>query len=444
MTVRILIVDDEEVMRVLLVKQLSAWGYEVDAASGAPEALARFDAQPYDVVLTDLKMPSMDGVELTRELRRRDPDVVVLLMSAHGTIEDAVAAVKEGAADFITKPLSMDGLQVKLQKSLRARDLERENTQLHAAVDARAHFGELIGSSIPMRRVYSLIERAAPTEVTVLIDGQTGTGKELVARAVHLNSPRRGGPFMPVNCAALTETLLESELFGHERGSFTGAHERKIGVIERARGGTLFLDEIASSSPGCQSRLLRAIQEREILRVGSTQPVRVDFRLVCATNANLKAEVRAGRFREDLFYRISPLIIELPPLRERLDDMPGLVQHLMERLAVRSGRAAPPGTERAILKLSRHAWPGNVRELENVLERAMVVDTDGRIDDGDIPTFSPATGASKPDERAQLVRWLSEADGNMLAAARLSGVGRGILYRKLKKFNLNPADFRKR
>jgi DNA-binding NtrC family response regulator len=433
---RILVVDDEEVMRVLLEKRLASWGYEVAVAGDGHEAL---EAPAADLVLADLRMPGIDGVELTRRLRRRDAQLPIVLMSAHATIEDAVAALKEGADDFVTKPLSMEALQQKLQQILRARRLERENTELRHIVEGRTGLGELVGSSVPMRRVYALIERAAPTEVTVLIHGETGTGKELVARAVHLNSPRRGGPFLAVNCGALPESLLESELFGHEKGAFTGAVERKHGLLEQARGGTLFLDEISSSTPALQGRLLRAIQEREILRVGGSQPIRVDFRLVAATNADLVAEMRAGRFREDLYYRISTLLIDLPPLRGRLEDLPGLVAHLAGRLAARLGRSAPPVTERAILKLGAYGWPGNVRELENVLERALVVDTDGRLDEGDVELGS---GPPADPERQRWIDLLRKSRGNISEAARLGGIRRNRLYEKLHLLGINPDDFR--
>jgi DNA-binding NtrC family response regulator len=432
-------------MCLLLQRTLGAWGYEVTVAPDGPRALEAFEPERFELVLADLKMPQMDGVELTRRLRGRDPEVPIILMSAHGTIEDAVAAIKEGAADFVVKPLSMEALRLKLERTLRTRRMERENTALRAWVEGRDHFGELVGSSVPMRRVYALIERAAPTEVSVLIQGETGTGKELVARAIHLSSPRRGGPFLAVNCAALTESLLEGELFGHERGAFTGAAERRIGLIEQARGGTLFLDEIGAGSPALQARLLRAIQEREILRVGGTEPIRVDFRLVTASNVALSAEVKAGRFREDLFYRVAPLTIELPPLRERLEDLPGLAEHLIRRLCERFKRAPVPISPQALVRLATHAWPGNVRELENVLERALVVDTDGRIDEADLAIPAVAEGPAPIDaERPRLIGLLEAAGGNVAEAARRAGMRRALLYERLKRHGLDPTQFRRR
>lgn len=440
---RILVVDDEEIMRLLLQKTLTGMKFEVTTACDGPEALEGFEPRRFDLVLTDLKMPHMDGVALTRKIRALDAEVPILLMSAHGTIEDAVAAIKEGADDFIPKPLSMEALNVKIRKILQTRLVVRERTELRHVVEG---LGELVGGSAPMRKIYALIERSAPTDVTVLIQGETGTGKELVSRAIHVNSPRKSEPFIAINCAALTESLLESELFGHERGAFTGAHERKMGVIERARGGTLFLDEISSSSLGCQARLLRAIQEHEIIRVGSSKPIIVDFRLVAATNADLKEAVKTGQFREDLYYRITPLVIDLPPLRERMDDLPGLVDHLVLRLSKRLNRPALPVTEGALRKLGAYSWPGNVRELENALERALVIDTDGTLEEGD---FALGEGiALRPKgidrQRESLANLLTETGGNVSEAARKAGIRRNRFYEKLKKFGLDPASFRPR
>ena len=460
---RILIVDDEPVMGSSLAKHLAAWGHEPVLAATAAEARAAFRPGAFAAVLLDLRLPDGDGVSLLRVLREEDPDVPVLMMSAYGTVEAAVEAVKAGAVDFVTKPIQTAHLRHVLDRALESAAVRREVQELRRFADQRASFGDLIGASPAMREVYRLIEKVASTDASVLIQGESGTGKELVARAIHVASGRRQGRFIAVNCAAVPEGLIESEIFGHEKGAFTGAVGRKIGLLEQAGRGTFLLDEVSEASLAFQAKLLRVLQERTVVRVGGSEPVAVDARILAATHRDLAAEVRAGRFREDLFYRIHAVPLPLPPLRDRTEDIPLLAEHFLAATAAREGKKAPELSTEAVVALLRHPWPGNVRELQHVLERARVLDADGRIGLEDLPEpFQAALAAAAsrtsppPDagaipplrvaregfEKEYLVDLLRAHGGNVTEAARQARLGRASLHEKLKRHGIDPDNYR--
>ncbi len=459
-------VDDEQVMRSLLEKALPRWGYDVTLVGDAEEAVERFAPRQFDAVLTDLRLPGRSGLELLDHIKGIDPTTPVVLMTAFGSIATAVDAVRRGAADFVTKPLELSFLELALRRTLEQKRTAEELERLRPHADEREHLGGLVGRSLPMKQVYSLIDKVGPTQLTVLILGESGTGKELCARAIHESSPRAAERFQAVNCAAFSETLLESELFGHEKGAFTGADRRKQGHFEVATGGTLFLDEIAEAPAAVQAKLLRALQEREIVRVGGTDPIKVDVRIVAATNRDLEAEVKAGRFRQDLFYRLSSFPIRLAPLRERQDDIPVLVDHFVRR----DGHDDRAPSIEAMVALTRYPWPGNVRQLENAMARAAVLAGDGPIElehlppevvaaaDGPAPaTPEGAPGAGAVDgqlldlplkearerfERLYLENLLRRCQGNVSEAARRAGLGRASLHDKINKLGLEPDAFR--
>ncbi|MHB8418092.1 MAG: sigma-54-dependent transcriptional regulator [Myxococcales bacterium] len=370
---RILVVDDEPNARAGLRTLLAEEGYEVAEAGDGEEGLARLSTFGPAAVLTDIRMPKLDGLGLLRQARAQGSDAVFVVMTAFGTIESAVAAMKEGAESYLLKPLDFAAVSIVLQKALEKRRLQLEAKNLRERVHERYRFHQIVGDSAELQSVFEVVKQAAPTRATVLILGESGTGKELIAQAIHEESPRAGKPFVKVNCAALTETLLESELFGHEKGSFTGAIARKEGRFELADGGTIFLDEIGEISPALQVKLLRVLQQRELERVGGTETLKVDVRIVAATNRDLAAAVKAGHFREDLYYRLNVVSVTLPPLRHRKGDIPALVSHFLDKYCRAYGKeidGLAPGTLNALLA---HSWPGNVRELENVVERAVVL-----------------------------------------------------------------------
>src|ERR1044071_5044931 len=370
---RILIVDDELVVRDSLGKWFTSEGYTARPVGGAREALETIQQSEFDIALIDIKMPGMDGMELQSRLREADPDLTVIVMTGYASVETAVQALKRGAYDYITKPVDPDELSHLVQNALEHRRARREVVRLRENLQEIFPATELIGKSAAMKRVFEAIEMVAPTDATVLITGESGTGKEVVARAIHSAGSRRFMPMVTIHCGALTETLLESELFGHEKGAFTGAQYRKKGKFEVADGGTVFLDEISDISLKTQTDLLRVLQEREIVRVGGNEAVKVDFRCIAATNKSLEALVKAGSFRPDLYYRLHVFCIELPPLRERRDDIPLLVSHFLNKFCMATSPPIPGIAPEAIDLLMRHDWPGNVRELENAVERALVV-----------------------------------------------------------------------
>lgn len=439
---RILIVDDELVVRDSLDKWFASEGYETGSAASAREALLAVQQQHWDLALVDIKMPGMDGIELQKRLRAADPNLTVIIMTGYASVETAVQALKQGAYDYITKPIDPDELVHLVANAIAHKRDREELLKLKENLEEIYPETQLIGTSPLMKRVLELIQMVAPTDTTVLISGESGTGKELVARAIHAAGPRRYMPMVVIHCGALTETLLESELFGHERGAFTGAQYRKKGKFEVADGGTVFLDEISDISLKTQTDLLRVLQEKEIVRVGSNQPVKVDFRCIAATNKNLEELVRAGTFRPDLFYRLNVFRIDLPPLRERREDIPLLADHFLRKFAAAMNRPVPRLSPKALDVLLAYDWPGNVRELENAIERAMVI---GRGDEIEPDAFPFQTGAGKESktgstladvEREHIARVLEETGWNLSQAARILDIDRTTLYNKIKRYGL--------
>ena len=436
---RILIVDDETKLGLLLSSALKKAGYEADFVDTAEAALNKI-AAGYDVVLTDIRMPGMDGMELLRRIKSEHPEVVVVMMTAHGTVKSAVEAMKAGAYDYLLKPFSTDELLMLARRIEGELQLARE-VEYHRR-EERKRFGELVGQSAAMRRVFDLISRVAPSDATVLILGETGAGKELVARAIHQRSPRAKKPFVAINCAAITETLLESELFGYERGAFTGADRRKPGMFELASGGTLFLDEIAEMPPTLQAKLLRVLQEKVVYHLGGTTPIPVDVRIIAATNKDLKQLVRERKFREDLYFRLAVFPIQLPPLRERRQDIPLLVENYLARRGA-SAKVSPEAME----LLMGYDYPGNVRELENILERALILSGGKDILPEHLPELEeippgedilpvPGETTLAELEKKMLLAALEKAGGNKSKAARLLGITRRMLYTRLKKYGI--------
>ena len=443
----ILIVDDERHTREGLARALRG-DYAVAVAENGQRALEWLETHAADVILTDLRMPHMDGLQLLAHLLGREPKPIVIMLTAYGNVETAVEAMKRGAYDFLAKPVNQDRLELLLIRALAERQLGAENQRLRAELDSKYGFANIIGTSPAMQAVFDTIRHVAPTKATVLIQGESGTGKELVARALHQGSPRREGPFVPVHCAALAPTLLESELFGHEKGAFTGAVERRRGRFELADGGTLFLDEIGEIEPALQVKILRALEERSFERVGGTQTVTVNVRLVAATNKDLRQLVAAGKFREDLFYRLYVVSLSLPPLRERDGDIVLLTQHYLKTLAAENGKPVPTLSAEAMDALSAYAWPGNVRELRNVIERMVVLNSSGQLTLHDVPaTVTQGSGDSRGDttragrvlrdtERQLIEDALRQHRGNRTQAARHLGISRRTLHRKLNQFGL--------
>ena len=465
----ILIIDDHDSMREGLELLLRRRGHRTRSAESGKRGLELLGEEPAALVITDMKMARMDGIEVLRRVKEGAPDTEVMVITAHGSIEKVVEAMKLGAADFITKPFSSEEFAVKVDRLVSEREerlrLRRENVALRVEntflrEETPARYGEIVGESPAMAGVFRWIDRVARSESTVMIYGESGTGKELVARAIHAGSPRKDGPFIRVNCGALAESLLDSELFGHERGAFTGADRRRRGRFELADGGTLFLDEIATVPHSTQIRLLRVLQERELERVGGEETIPVDVRIIAATNVTPETLRGAGTFREDLFYRLHVVPIVLPPLRERMEDVALLVNHFIEKLAGRTAslaRAASPG---ALRKLSSYAWPGNVRELENAIERALVLCDKELLEEGDIPPLGEGEGRPAAAGKAQggagrarsgrmdlnrameemeeqlLREALASAGGVKAEAARLLGLKPSALYYKLEKYGI--------
>ena len=443
---RILVVDDEKVVRDSLTQWLREDGYDVRSASDAKEALLMLKERPLDLALVDIKMPGMDGLELQHRIRDASPATTVIIMTAFASVDTAVQALKDGAYDYITKPFDPDHLNHLLRNIAERRKLTEENQALRERLSSSAEEQPILGMSAGIAHALELIRTVAPTDTSVLITGESGTGKELVARAIHAGSPRAFMPLVVVNCGALPEGTLESELFGHERGAFTGAHYRHKGKFELADGGTLFLDEIGEVSPHIQVELLRVLEDKKVTRLGDTKPVQADFRLIAATNKDLAREVAAGRFREDLYYRINVFHIGLPPLRERKEDVPLLARHLVERLARSMNLPPPEISKEAMTRLEAYDWPGNVRELANALERAMVVSRggDGRLRPEHLPipnanhaiTNGNNSRSLAEVERAHIERILRETDWNISRTAAILGIDRSTVYNKIKLHRL--------
>jgi DNA-binding NtrC family response regulator len=442
----ILVVDDETIVRASLADWFREEGYRVDAVESGAEALRRVAASRYDIALVDVKMPKMDGLELQARLTAADPDLTVVIMTAYASVETAVRALKAGAYDYIVKPFDPDELTHLIQRAKEHRSLKSENVRLRQSLEARSDPAPVIGRSAAMRRVLDAIEAVAGSDATVLIRGESGTGKELVARAIHTRSPRRFNPLVEVHCGALAEGILESELFGHEKGAFTGAHYHHKGKFEQADGGTIFLDEIGDVSPRVQVELLRVLEEKAVTRVGGKRPIPVDFRVVAATNRDLDEEMRRGQYRADLFWRLNVVAIEVPPLRERPEDIVALAEHFLDRFALSMNRKGLTLAPETVDVLRAYPWPGNVRELQNSIERAVVLGTPPLIRPQDLPVHvrAPAPGLApartlEEVERAHIQAVIEEAAWNISGEARVLDVDRGTLYNKIRKYGLQQA-----
>jgi two-component system response regulator HydG len=449
MTRRILVVDDDRAHATMLAAMLGSWGYAVDLADDGSTAVARVRERAYDAVLTDVRMAEVDGIEALRRIKLHNPFLPVLIMTAYSSEDTAVNALKAGAFDYLHKPIDFEELRDGLDRALEHAGRSRTGETAHAG---EASPGGMIGTSAPMRELFAMIRAVAPSEASVLILGESGTGKELVAKALHEGSPRRARALVAVNCAALAENLLESELFGHEKGAYTGAQRQRDGRFVQAGGGTLFLDEIGEMAIGLQAKLLRVLQEGEVQRLGSDRTVHVDVRVVAATNRDLEAEVRAGNFREDLYYRLNVIALRVPALRERTEDIPLLARHFLDRFAARNRKIFRGFSPRAMDLMLRHPWPGNVRELENAVERAVILSPGDLVTESDLPASlrlapdappanpGPAGHSLEDAEREAIVRTLEQVGHNKSEAARVLGVTRVTLRSKMRKFGLDGAE----
>ncbi len=448
-TLEILIVDDDAVHRRAVRLNMAGWGYSVTEADDGEEAVRQARVRTFDLILMDIRMTKMSGLEALEKIKKISPAVPVIIMTAYASVETAVSAMKMGADDYLTKPLNYDELQIKIARTAERRRLKNENEYLKERLGEKFDRRHMIGQSKAMIRLLEMVEQVAATQATVLITGESGTGKEMIANAIHFNSSRREAPFVKINCAALTETLLESELFGHEKGAFTGADRRREGKFVQADGGSIFLDEVSEMSPAMQVKLLRVLQERELTRVGGQDVVRVDVRLIAASNKDLIKEIREGRFREDLFYRLNVVALALPPLKERAEDIPLLAQHFLKLFAERNAKAISGFTPRAMQKLAAYAWPGNVRELMNAVERAVVLSRSDTVDEDELvfpmadqclspeaPRTAAATAGLPLEavEKQSILEAMKAAGGNKSEAARRLGITRKTLRKKLEKY----------
>jgi len=447
---RILVVDDEASIRMMLRAVLEEEGYEIVEAADGPEAIRAVEQDPLDLILLDLRMTKMDGVEALTEIRKISPFVPVLMMTAYATVKTAVEALKAGAFEYLAKPLDIEELKILVQNALEYYRLREENLTLKERLGSRFDFSRMIGRGRKMKELFDLLAQVAPSEATILILGESGTGKELVANAIHHNSLRTQQPFIKVSCAALPATLLESELFGHEKGAFTGAVARREGRFQAAHRGTIFLDEVGEMGPAIQTKLLRVLQEREFEPLGSSRTVKVDVRVIAATNKELSKEIREGRFREDLFYRLNVIPIHLPPLRERKEDIPSLANHFLALYDEKNKKDIREISPKALDLLVRYDWPGNIRELENCLERAVIVARGEIIAPADLPTTIQNLPAGKQEseiafpagislqeaEKALILKTLEDAGGNRSRAAEILGINRRTLQMKLKEYGI--------
>ncbi len=450
----ILIAEDEPSQRELLEGFLKKEGFAVETASNGREAIEKIEADFFDLALLDYKMPELDGLQTLREIRKRFPELPVVMMTAYGTVETAVASLKEGAIDYLTKPIDLDELLLILRSVLERSNLIRENRELKARLQQRYGFQNIISNSPKMEEVMGLVARVAPSQATVLIRGESGTGKELIANAIHHASARADKPFLKVNCAAIPETLLESELFGHEKGAFTGALQKRIGRFEEADGGTLFLDEIGELPPTTQVKLLRILQEKEFQRLGSNVTLRVDVRIIAATHRNLEEAMKNGSFREDLYYRLNVISLHLPPLRERKEDLPLLIDHFLKKYSELNQKKVLDLSKEARTLLLRYSYPGNVRELENLIERAVVLCRGTVITREDLP-FHLQEGASEAQgrpskqmktlpeileevERDLILKALHQHQGIQTRAAESLGISERVLRYKMKRYGIRP------
>jgi len=469
---RILVADDEESIRWVLSKALKKKGFTVDLAEDGKQALSMFRSNPYDMAVLDIKMPGLQGLDLLKQVQEEFPNILVIIMTAESTMENAVAAMKNGAYDYLTKPFDLDALDAIILKAQKAAEVSEQIGHLKDELQEQYRFGRtIIGNSQPMQEVYKTLGRVAASDVTVLITGESGTGKELIARAVHFNSPRLGKPFLAINCAAIPRDLLESELFGHERGAFTGATDRKAGKFEQANGGTLFLDEIGDMPLELQAKLLRVLQEKEITRTGGSQTMLIDVRIVAATNQNLSTLVQEKRFREDLYYRLDVVPIALPPLRDRKEDIPAMVDFFLQRAQNEFGIQATECSKEGLALLKRYHWPGNVRELENVIKRAALLSPNHVLMPSDFPGLFGGQGKEGQDESLEglvarkLENSLAQMDlqeldnlyemvlhqverpliniilrqtrGNQVRTAEILGINRNTLRKKIKTLDID-------
>jgi two-component system response regulator HydG len=451
---KVLVVDDDSAHRTMLRTLIGGWGYAVSEADDGAAAIDRVKEASYDLVLMDVRMVKVSGLEALAKIKAYNPAIPVIIMTAYSSVETAVAALKQGAHDYLTKPLDFDKLHLTLERAMEHTRLQQENRMLRETLGRQFDSQNIIGQSPAMIKLLNTVAQVAASEATVLISGESGTGKELIAGAIHFNSLRKDGPFVKINCAAITETLLESELFGHEKGAFTGADRRKEGRFSQAHGGTLFLDEVSEMSLMMQVKLLRALQEREFSRVGGEATIQVDVRVIAATNKNLLERISAGAFREDLYYRLNVVELAVPPLMKRKEDIPLLAQHFLDRFAAKNQKEIKGFTPQAMDNLIRYEWPGNVRELMNAVERAVVLaralyldETDFRflkdsVEPDDADTESPADLSIEGDapleevENTAILKTLEAAGGNKSEAARRLGITRKTLHKKLKAYGV--------
>ena len=443
---RILIVDDEQAVRESLAGWFRDEGYAVDVAASAIEALEQLAHKTWDVYLLDIRMPGIDGLELQRKLKEVQPNATIIFMTAYASVETAVEGMKQGAYDYIIKPFDPDDLEHTIRNAVERKQLVSENSLLRTKIDELNLLHEVVGTSAATRRLLEQVAMVSASDTTVLIRGESGTGKELIARAIHANSERRYMPIVVVNCGALSEGVLESELFGHEKGAFTGAQYRRKGKFEMAHGGTLFLDEIGDISLKTQVDLLRVLEEKKIVRVGGNTELPVNFRLIAATNKNLESMINDGRFREDLYYRINVFSITIPPLRERREDIPLLADHFLRKFAISMNRHISGISADAKALLINYDWPGNVRELQNAIERAVLVCRSGKLELADLPLHlngtdaEPAAKSLAEIERLHIKRMLDESGWNVYRTARLLGIDRVTLYNKIKKYGFKRTE----
>jgi two-component system response regulator HydG len=451
----ILIVDDDLAHRVMLKKLLGGWGYSVTEADDGAVAIEEVRRRSFDLILMDIRMMKVSGIEALEQIKKINPTIPVIIMTAYASVETAVSALKKGAYDYLTKPLDFDELQIVMKRATEHSLLKKENDYLKERLGEKFDRQNMIGQGSAMVRLLEIVEQVAPTEATILITGDSGTGKEMIANAIHANSNRKQAPFVKINCAALTETLLESELFGHEKGAFTGADRKREGKFLQADGGSIFLDEVSEMSQAMQVKLLRVLQERELTRVGGSEVLKVDVRVIAASNKDLKKEIQTARFREDLFYRLNVVALTVPPLRERKEDIPLLAQHFLQGFAVKNSKNVINFTPKAIEKLMQYPWSGNVRELMNAIERAVVLSRNTYLDEGELTLLMADGGglngkdlsgaANQPAgatgnlpleevEKRSILEALHDCSGNKSEAARRLGITRKTLRKKLEKY----------
>jgi two-component system response regulator HydG len=446
----ILVVDDDSAHRTMLRTLLTGWGYTISEADDGSTAIQKVHEQAFDLILMDIRMIKVSGLEALMEIKAFNPAIPIIIMTAYSSVESAVEALKNGAYDYLTKPLDFDELRLTVQRAMDHTHLREENRLLRESLGSQFDTRNIIGRSEAMVRLLETVAQVAASEATVLITGESGTGKEMIAGAIHFNSRRKEGPFVRINCAAITETLLESELFGHEKGAFTGAHRRKEGRFVQAHGGSLFLDEISEMSQAMQVKLLRVLQERELTRVGGEDPVRIDVRVIAATNRDLLKDMELGRFREDLYYRLNVVNLHIPPLRQRREDIPLLAQHFLARFSEKNSKSFKGITPQAMDRLLKYVWPGNVRELMNAVERGVVLGKSEYLDVEDLPllmdelgeerSVSPLQGKISLEEveKSTILKALESTGGNKSEAARRLGITRKTLTAKLKKYQSTP------